>query len=145
MEFLQGRRPGICRTPRRTPDRLKGFREILGCSLGYTDDMIFYHIPLLRTLLRPLLRTLFHCKTHSKPPSQNPSPALPRTFSEPFFAERCVAVRPLRRAPKFYLMCFFCSPRVLHVSACLLEIVPQRRPPIANHTQARKKDPNLNF
>ena len=57
-------------------------------------------------LQRTLLRTLFHCKTHSKPHSENPSPeplqnllrTLPRTFSEPFL-ERCVAVRPLRRAP----------------------------------------------
>ena len=54
-------------------------------------------------LLRTLLRTLFYCKTHSRPPSQNPfeNPfprTLPRTFSEPFL-ERCVAVRPLRRAP----------------------------------------------
>ena len=50
-----------------------------------------------------LLRTLFYCKTHSRPPSQNPSEnpfprTLPRAFSEPF-SERCVAVRPLRRAP----------------------------------------------
>ena len=56
-------------------------------------------------LLRTLLRTLFYCKTHSKPPSQNPSEnpflrTLPRTFSEPFL-ERCVAVRPLRRAPNW--------------------------------------------
>ena len=55
-------------------------------------------------LLRTLLRTLFYCKTHSRPPSQNPSEkpfprTLPRTFSEPFL-ERCVAVRPHRRAPK---------------------------------------------
>ena len=54
-------------------------------------------------LLRTLLRTLLYCKTHSRPPSQNPSEnpfprTLPRTFSEPFL-ERCVAVRPLRRAP----------------------------------------------
>ena len=50
-------------------------------------------------LLRTLLRTLFYCKTHSRPPSQNPSEnPFPRTFSEPF-SERCVAVRPLRRAP----------------------------------------------
>ena len=54
-------------------------------------------------LLRTLLRTLFYCKTHRRPPSQNPSEnpfprTLPRTFSEPF-SERCVAVRPLRRAP----------------------------------------------
>ena len=56
-------------------------------------------------LLRTLLRTLFYCKTHRRPPSQNPSEnhfprTLPRTFSEPF-SERCVAVRPLRRAPYF--------------------------------------------
>ena len=55
--------------------------------------------PLLRTLLKPL----FYCKTHRRPPSQNlsenPFPrTLSRTFSEPF-SERCVAVRPLRRAP----------------------------------------------
>ena len=54
-------------------------------------------------LLRTLLRTHFYCKTHRRPPSQNPSEnpfprTLPRTFSEPF-SERCVAVRPLRRAP----------------------------------------------
>ena len=54
-------------------------------------------------LLRTLLRTLFYCKTHRRPPSQNPSEnpfprTLPRTFSEPF-SERCVVVRPLRRAP----------------------------------------------
>ena len=55
-------------------------------------------------LLRTLLRTLFYCKTPSRPPSENPSEnpfprTLPRTFSEPFL-ERCVAVQPLRRAPK---------------------------------------------
>ena len=55
-------------------------------------------------LLRTLLGTLFYCKTHSRPPSQNPSEnpfprTLPRTFSEPFL-EGCVAIRPLRRAPK---------------------------------------------
>ena len=54
-------------------------------------------------LLRTLLRTVFYCKTHRRPPSQNPSEnpfprTLPRTFSEPF-SERCVAVRPVRRAP----------------------------------------------
>ena len=57
-------------------------------------------------LLRTLLRTLSYCKPHSKPPSQNPSEnpfsrTLPRTFSEPFL-ERCVAVRPLRRAPYLF-------------------------------------------
>ena len=56
-------------------------------------------------LLRTLLRTLFYYKTQSRPPSQNPSEnpfprTLPRTFSEPFL-ERCVAVRPVRRAPNF--------------------------------------------
>ena len=61
--------------------------------------------PFSEPLLRTLLRTLLYCKTHRKrPPSQNPSEnpsprTLPRTFSEPFL-ERCVAVRPLRRAPK---------------------------------------------
>ena len=60
-------------------------------------------------LLRTLLRTLFYCKIHSRPPSQNPSEnpfprTLPRTFSEPFL-ERCVAVRPPRRAP--YCVDFF--------------------------------------
>ena len=59
--------------------------------------------PFSEPLLRTLLRTLFCCKTHRRPPSQNPSEnpfprTLPRTFSEPF-SERCVAVRPLRRAP----------------------------------------------
>ena len=59
--------------------------------------------PFSEPLLRTLLRTLFYCKTHIRPPSQNPSEnpfprTLPRTFSEPFL-ERCVAVRPLRRAP----------------------------------------------
>ena len=59
--------------------------------------------PFSEPLLRTLLRTLFYCKTHRRPPSQNPSEnpfprTLPRTFSEPF-SERCVAVRPLRRAP----------------------------------------------
>ena len=59
--------------------------------------------PFSEPLLRTLLRTLFYCKTHRKPPSQNPSEnpfprTLPRTFSEPF-PERCVAERPLRRAP----------------------------------------------
>ena len=59
-------------------------------------------------LLRTLLRTLFYCKTHRRPPSQNPSENLfprtpPRTFSEPF-SERCVAVRPLRRAPHFLVV-----------------------------------------
>ena len=60
--------------------------------------------PFSEPLLRTLLRTLFCCKTQSTPPPQNPSEnppprTLPRTFSEPFL-ERCVAVRPLRRAPK---------------------------------------------
>ena len=59
--------------------------------------------PFSEPLLRTFLRTLFYCKTHRRPPSQNPSEnpfprTLPRTFSEPF-SERCVAVRPLRRAP----------------------------------------------
>ena len=59
--------------------------------------------PFSEPLLRTLLRTLFYCKTHRRPPSQNPSEnpsprTLPRTFSEPFL-ERCVAERPLRRAP----------------------------------------------
>ena len=63
----------------------------------------FWKTPLSEPLLRTLLRTLFYCKTHIRPPSQNPSKnpfprTLPRTFSEPFL-ERCVAVRPLRRAP----------------------------------------------
>ena len=56
-------------------------------------------------LLRTLLRTLFYCKTHRKRPLlirtllRTPPPLpLPRTFSEPFL-DRCVAVRPLRRAP----------------------------------------------
>ena len=61
--------------------------------------------PFSEPLLRTLLRTLFYCKTHRRPPSQNPSEnpfprTLPRTFSEPL-SERCVAVRPLRRAPYF--------------------------------------------
>ena len=70
--------------------------------------------PFSEPLLRTLLRTLFYCKTHSKTPSKNPSEnpspepfprTLPRTFSEPF-SERCVAVRPLRRAaePRTRLM-----------------------------------------
>ena len=59
--------------------------------------------PFSEPLLRTLLRTLSYCKTHRRPPSQNPSEnpfprTLPRTFSEPF-SERCVAARPLRRAP----------------------------------------------
>ena len=59
-------------------------------------------------LLRTLLRTHFYCKTHRRPPSQNPSEnpfprTLPRTFSEPF-SERCVAVRPLRRAPYWFFV-----------------------------------------
>ena len=59
--------------------------------------------PFSEPLLRTLLRTLFYCKNHIRHPSQNPSEnpfprTLPRTFSEPFL-ERCVAVRPLRRAP----------------------------------------------
>ena len=38
-------------------------------------------------------------RSPSQNPSENPSPEpCPRTFSEPFF-ERCVAVRPRRRAP----------------------------------------------
>ena len=66
--------------------------------------------PFSEPLLRTLLRTLFYCKTHRRPPSQNPSEnpfhrTLPRTFSEPF-SERCVAVRPLRRAPKFRHLSF---------------------------------------
>ena len=82
----------------------------LGCTLkgAYSSRGRSGH--LLETafsepLLRTLLRTLFYCKTHSRPSSQNPSEnpfprTLPRTFSEPFL-ERCVAVRPLRRAPYF--------------------------------------------
>ena len=63
--------------------------------------------PFSEPLLRTLLKTPFYCKTHRRPPSRNPSEnpfprTLPRTFSEPF-SERCVAVRPLRRAP------YFCS------------------------------------
>ena len=63
----------------------------------------FSETPFSEPLLRTLLRTLFYCKTHRRPPSQNPSEnpfprTLSRTFSEPF-SERCVAVRPLRRAP----------------------------------------------
>ena len=59
-------------------------------------------------LLRTVLRTLSYCKTHSRPPSPNPSEnpfprTLPRTFSEPLL-ERCVAVRPLRRAPNLSLV-----------------------------------------
>ena len=71
-------------------------------SRGRSRDLLetAFSEPLLRTLLT----TLLNCKTHSRPPSQNPSEnpfprTLPRTFSEPFL-ERCVAVRPLRRAPK---------------------------------------------
>ena len=58
--------------------------------------------PFSEPLLRTLLRTPFQCKTHSKPPSQNPSEnPSPEPFPEPSqkpFLERCVAVRPLRRA-----------------------------------------------
>ena len=58
---------------------------------------------LLRTPSENPSQNPFYCKTHRRPPSQNPSEnpfprTLPRTFSEPF-SERCVAVRPLRRAP----------------------------------------------
>ena len=58
---------------------------------------------LLRTPSENPSQNPFYCKTHIRPPSQNPSPepfprTFPRTFSEPFL-ERCVAVRPLRRAP----------------------------------------------
>ena len=82
--------PKIGRTP-------KGAYSTRGRS-GHLLEIAFSE-PLLRTLLR----TLFYCKTHRRPPSQNPSEnplsrTLPRTFSEPF-SERCVAVRPLRRAP----------------------------------------------
>ena len=75
------------------------------CSRGRSRHLLetAFSEPLLRTLLR----THFYCKTHSSPPSQNPSEnpfprTLPRTFSEPFL-ERCVAVRPLRRAPNLCL------------------------------------------
>ena len=51
---------------------------------------------------RRVLRTLFYCKTHSKPPSKNPSEnPSPEPFPEPFL-EHCVAVRPLRRTPKWH-------------------------------------------
>ena len=51
--------------------------------------------PFSERLLRILLRTFFlNCKTHRKK----------APFSEPFL-ERCVAVRPVRRAPKLAL-CF---------------------------------------
>ena len=61
--------------------------------------------PFLRTLSENPSQNPFYCKTYSRPPSQNPSEnpfprALSRTLSEPFL-ERCVAVRPLRRAPNF--------------------------------------------
>ena len=78
---------------------------ILGCMpmgscspKGYSRDLLetLFSEPLLRTLLR----TLFYCKTHNRPPSQNPSQnPSPKPFPEPFL-ECCVAVRPLRRAPK---------------------------------------------
>ena len=54
---------------------------------------------------------IFYCKTHSKPPSQNPSeksPPPPEPSQNPSyvqvqepFLERCVAGRPLMRAPNF--------------------------------------------
>ena len=81
-----------------------------GLKTGRTPKGAYFSRGRSRHLLEiafsePLLRTLFYCKTHSRLPSQNPSEnplprTLPRTFSEPFL-ERCVAVRPLRRAPKF--------------------------------------------
>ena len=79
---------------RRTP---KGAHSTKGRSRHLLETA--FSKPLLRTLLR----TLFYCKTHRRPPSQNPSEnpfprTVPRTFSKPF-SERCVAVRPLRRAP----------------------------------------------
>ena len=51
--------------------------------------------PFSEPLLRTLLRTLFHCKPHSSPLLRT----LLRTPSPEPFLERCVAVRPLRRAP----------------------------------------------
>ena len=60
--------------------------------------------PFSEPLLRTLLRTLSHCKTHSRPPflrtllrslPQTPFQNLLRTL----ILERCVAVRPPRRAP----------------------------------------------
>ena len=63
----------------------------------------FWKTPSQNPFWEPFSEPLFYCKTHSRPPSQNPSGnpfprTLSRTFSEPF-SERCVAVRPLRRAP----------------------------------------------
>ena len=56
--------------------------------------------PLLRTPSEnPSQNPFFYCKTHSRPTSENPSESpSPEPFPEPFL-ERCVAVRPLRRAP----------------------------------------------
>ena len=55
---------------------------------------------LLRTPSENPSQNPFYCKSHSRPPSQHPSENLsPEPFPEPFL-ERCVAVRPLRRAPQ---------------------------------------------
>ena len=69
--------------------------------------------PFSEPLLRTLLRTLVYCKTHRKTTSQNPSEnPSPEPFPEPSpepFLERCVAVRPLRRAPYFAVALSFLS------------------------------------
>ena len=89
--------------------------------------------PFSEPLLRTLLRTPFYCKTHRRPPSQNPSEnpfprTLPRTFSEPF-SERCVAVRPLRRAS--YSCCFMTSwnPKTAHQMRLQAEFCTPPMPP----------------
>ena len=74
-------------------------------------------------LLRTLLRTLFYCKTHSKPPSKNPSPETsPEPSQNPSkraFLERCVAVRPLRRAPKIRI---HISQKIAENSKCIIRM-----------------------
>ena len=94
----------ICHRNHATPNWLGRTPKGAYSTRGRSRHLL--EAPFPEPLLRTLLRTLFYCKTHSKPPSQNPSEnpfsrTLPRTFSEPF-SERCVAVRPLRRAPYWF-------------------------------------------
>ena len=108
--FLPGNSPWsfLGRTPKGAYSTRGRSRHLL--ETPFSEPLL--ETPFSEPLLRTLLRTLFYCKTHRRPPSQNPSEnpfprTLFRTFSEPF-SERCVAVRPLRRAPYFWLFsaCF---------------------------------------
>ena len=88
--------------------------------------------PFSEPLLRTLLRTPSYCKTRTAGPllrtllktlPQN----LSRTFSERFL-EHCVGVRPLRRAPDFYLsLNFGCQGRPQKYQGFSVPAKPTRR------------------